>query len=152
MRVAELTVVRRKCGGYAVCFGELGVCRLTRTLTETSRLPSLWTVVLEEERRSAPNRTLAGAIAGVARGALAGSFRVRVEWARAGRMVLAELYGNDDAAIWNDERAFRVVSAEIGATAKALSDVGSRRRRNATDLARPPDRQSSGAARYNSLV
>ncbi len=76
----------------------------------------------ERERRSAPNRTLARAIDDVARGGAADAFRVRVEWSRGGRMASAELYGNG-AAIWNDERAFRVAPAEIGATAKALRDA-----------------------------
>lgn len=76
----------------------------------------------ERERRAAPNRTLARAIDDVARGGAANDFRVRVEWSRAGRMVSAELYGNG-AGIWNDERAFRVAPAEIGATAKAISDA-----------------------------
>src|SRR6266540_2910060 len=71
----------------------------------------------ERERRSAPNRTLARAIDDVARGGAADAFRVRVEWSRGGRMVSAEMYGSG-AAIWNDERAFRVAPAEIGATAK----------------------------------
>src|SRR5436305_11200864 len=75
-----------------------------------------------EERRARPNRTLARAIDDVARGGPADAFRVRVEWSRGGRMVSAELYGNG-AAIWNDERAFRVTPAEIGATAKALRDA-----------------------------
>jgi hypothetical protein len=76
----------------------------------------------ERERRSVPNRTLARAIDDVASGGTADAFRVRVEWSRGGRMVSSELYGNG-AGIWNDERAFRVAPAEIGATAKALSDA-----------------------------
>jgi hypothetical protein len=75
-----------------------------------------------EERRAAPNRTLARAIDDVARAGVANDFRVRVEWSRGGRMLSAELYGNG-AAIWNDERAFRVTSADIADVAHALSDA-----------------------------
>src|SRR5256885_10840002 len=75
-----------------------------------------------EERRSAPNRTLARAIDDVARGGAADAFRVRVEWSRSGRIVSAELYGNG-AGIWNDERAFRIAPAEISAAAKPRTDA-----------------------------
>jgi hypothetical protein len=67
-----------------------------------------------EERRAAPNRTLARALSGPLN-----DFRVRVEWSRGGRMESAEFYGSG-AAIWNDERAFR---AEIGEIARAIRDA-----------------------------
>jgi hypothetical protein len=62
-----------------------------------------------EERRSAPNRALARALNGPLN-----DFRVRVEWARGGRMQSAEFYGSG-AAIWNDESAFRADIAPIAA-------------------------------------
>jgi len=76
----------------------------------------------EERRRTRPNRTLANAIDDVARGGAADAFRVRVEWSRGGRMVSAEMYGSS-AAIWNDERAFRVTAAGIVGVARALREA-----------------------------